>query len=141
MILDLEEAKKLLLENGYTCVVKKEELVYTSMERGVKPLLNWLDSDNRLHGFVAADKVVGKAAAMIYVLLGIKEVYAAVISTEAKRILEKYQIEVSYDKLTERIHNRTNTGYCPMEDAVWEIEDLQEAVQAVRDKLKQLQQG
>ena len=141
MILDLEEAKKLLLENGYTCVVKKEELIYTSMERGVKPLLNWLDSGSSLQGFVAADKVVGKAAAMIYVLLGVKEVYAAVISTEAKRILEKYQREVSYDKLTERIHNRTNTGYCPMEEAVWKIEDLQEAVQAVRDKLKQLQQG
>ena len=141
MTSNLEQAKELLLENGYTCVAKKEAQIYSSMERGVKPLLNWLDSGIALQGFSAADKVVGKAAAMIYVLLGVKELYAAVISLEAKRVLESYQIAVSYGNLVERIHNRTNTGFCPMEEAVWEIEDLQEAVQAVREKLVMLVQG
>ncbi len=138
MTLDLEQAKELLFEKEYTCVLKKDSEIHTSNDRGVKPLLIWLDSGMDFHGFSAADKVVGKAAAMIYVLLGVKEVYASVISIEAKRMLEKYQITVFYGELTERIHNRTNTGFCPMEEAVWEIEDLQEAVRAVREKLKQL---
>ena len=45
---------------------------------------------------------------------------------------------MTYDILVDRIHNRTNTGFCPMEEAVWEIEDLQEGLQAVRDKVAQL---
>lgn len=132
---DLEQAKEQLLKEGFTCVIKKENNVYTSKERGVKPLLKWLDTGTDVKGYSAADKVVGKAAAMLYVLLGVKEVHALVISTRAKDVLTKYGIHVTYDKLVDRIHNRTNTGYCPMEEAVWEIEDLQEGLQAVKDKL------
>ena len=66
-----------------TCVLCKEDIVCTSTERGVKPLLNWLDRGVDLHGFSAADKVVGKAAAFLYVLLGVKEVYAPVMSESA----------------------------------------------------------
>ena len=64
---DLEEAKKRMLDGGYTCVVQKDNQVYTSMERGVKPLLNWLDERTNLCGFSAADKVIGNGAAMLYV--------------------------------------------------------------------------
>ncbi len=53
-------------------------------------------------------------------------------------VLAKGGIDVTYDTLADRIHNRTNTGFCPMEEAVWDIEDLQEGLQAVRDKVAQL---
>ena len=55
----------------------------TSTERGVKPLLQWLDGENRVKGFSAVDKVVGRAAAFLYVLLEVKEVYAGVMSEGA----------------------------------------------------------
>ena len=63
---DLLKAKKMLHEGGYTCVLCKSDKVYTSNERGVKPLLNWLDSNINLNDFCAADKVIGKAAAFLY---------------------------------------------------------------------------
>lgn len=138
MMTDLSMAKEELLAGSYTCVVRKEDNVYTSTERGVKPLLNWLDSDIDFSGYSAADKVVGKAAAMLYVLLGVEAVHAVVISTKAKNVLEQHGISVTYDSLVDRIHNRTNTGFCPMEEAVWEIDDLQEALWAVRDKVAML---
>lgn len=128
-------AKEQLLSGAYTCVIRKNDMVYTSEARGVKPLLAWLDSDIDFSGYSAADKVVGKAAAMLYVLLGVSNVHAVVISTKAKEVLEHHSIGVTYDSLVERIHNRTNTGFCPMEEAVWEIEDLQDALQAIRDKV------
>lgn len=138
MMTDLNLAKEQLMNGAYTCVLRKNDMVYCSQERGVKPLLIWLDSDIDFNGYSAADKVVGKAAAMLYVLLGVSNVHAIVISVKAKEVLEKNGIEVTYDSLVERIHNRTNTGFCPMEEAVWEMEDLQEALQAVRDKVAAL---
>ena len=62
---DLIEAKKRLIEGGYTCVVMKNEQIYTSTERGVKPLLAWLDDEVDLQGYSAADKVIGKGADLI----------------------------------------------------------------------------
>lgn len=135
MMTDLNLAKQQLINGGYTCVIRKNDMEYTSMERGVKPLLAWLDSNIEFSGYSAADKVVGKAAAMLYVLLGVSNVHAIVISVKAKEVLEQHGIGVTYDSLVERIRNRTNTGFCPMEEAVWEIEDLQDALQAIRDKV------
>ena len=39
---DRERAKKLLAEGAYTCAICNGEKVYTSHERGVKPLLDLL---------------------------------------------------------------------------------------------------
>jgi len=135
---DLELAKEQLIKDGCTSVVRKGDSVYFSKARGVKPLLNWLDEGMDFTGYSAADKVVGKAAAMLYVLLGVSRIHALVISEKAMQVLAGNGIEVTYDTLTERIHNRTNTGFCPMEAAVWEIDDLQEGLQAVRDKAAKL---
>lgn len=135
---DLELAKEQLIKDECTSVVRKGDSVYFSKARGVKPLLNWLDDKMVFNGYSAADKVVGKAAAMLYVLLSVSKIHAFVISKRALEVFAKSGIEVTYDTLVERIHNRTNTGFCPMEEAVWEIDDLQEGLQAVREKVAQL---
>lgn len=135
---DLELAKEQLIKDECTCVLRKGDSMYCSHARGVKPLLSLLDSGEDYRGYSAADKVVGKAAAMLYVLLGVSRVHACVISEKALAVLAKGGIDVTYDTLVDRIHNRTNTGFCPMEEAVWEIDDLQEGLQAVREKVAQL---
>ena len=62
---DLTKAINTLNSGEYTCVLCKEDTIYTSTERSVQPLLDWLDSDINLHGFSVADKVVGKAVAFL----------------------------------------------------------------------------
>lgn len=136
---DLQEAKKHMLDGGYTCVVHKDNQVYTSMERGVKPLLNWLDERTNFCGFSAADKVIGNGAAMLYVLLGVKEIYTPVISETAKSTLEVHGIAVDFDVCVEGIMNRAGTGPCPMEDAVQGIENPKDALVAIRKRLAELQ--
>ena len=81
---NLVYAKELLEKENFTCVLWYGEHLYTSRERGVKPLLEWLDQGLDLSSFSAADKVVGKAAAFLYVLLGVSRVYASVISEAAE---------------------------------------------------------
>ena len=135
---DLQNAKALLLEGGNTCVLYKEQDFYTTMERGVKPLVRWLTEGTDLKGFSAADKVVGKATAYLYCLLGVKAVHSLVMSGAAAQVLEENGIVASQDKLVENIINRQGTGICPFEEAVWQIRDPQEALVAIRNKMVQM---
>jgi hypothetical protein len=138
---DLEVAKECMLDEGYTCVVVKGEQVYTSVDRGVKPLVAWLDSGTDLRGFAAADKVIGNGAAMLYVLLGVKEIYTPVISQSAKATLDAHGIAIHFEACVEGIVNRAGTGPCPMEDAVQGIDDPKAALVAIRKRLQELCEG
>lgn len=138
---DLEKAKHLLTEGTYTCVLCKQESVYTAHERGVKPLLGFLEAGVNLHGFAAADKVVGKAAALLYVLLGVKEIYAPVMSKSAAGVFPAYGIAFFCDRLVANIRNRANTGFCPMEEAVACTDTPEDALVAIKAKAAQLAAG
>lgn len=135
---DTMKARSILEAEGFTCVVCREELVHTATERGVKPLLNWLDSGLDLKGFCAADKVVGRATAFLYCLLGVQEVYAHVMSRPAAQVLEAHGICSHAGILTDGIINRKGTGPCPFEAAVMDIQDAREALAAIRKKLTQM---
>lgn len=71
----MEQARKILEAGSYTCVLRKNDTVFTATERGVKPLVRWLAQGIDVRGFSAADKVVGRATAYLYVLLGVKAVW------------------------------------------------------------------
>ena len=76
-------ARQRLLDCGYTCVLLQNGEECCSRERGVKPLLSLLDKGRSFCGAVAADKTVGAGAAHLYVLLGVRAVWARVISAAA----------------------------------------------------------
>ncbi len=144
MRLELEQAKALLEQDGCTCVLRKANISYASKERGITPLLLWLDTGMNFQDAAAADKVVGKAAAYLYVLLQVTDLYAYVISEPALDVLERYGVRVIYETLVPAIRNRTDTGFCPMESAVLHVNEPQEALQILREKraemLKQMAQ-
>lgn len=135
---NLEKAKMLLNINDHTCVFCDGQTILTDKRRGVRPLLDILESDRDVSGFSAADKVVGKAAAFLYCLLGTKCLYARVISQSALDVLVNAQLHVEYDQLVPAIRNRTNDGFCPMEQAVWNITDPASALSAIYDALSKL---
>lgn len=135
---DLKRAKVLMEEKQYTCVLVKGESTYYSDQRGIKPLLAWLDSKNNFCGFSAADKVVGKAAAFLYIQLNIQQLYAQIIRRHALKVLQKYGIWTEYDVLADAIRNRADTGFCPMESAVLKIEEPNVTIEELRKKVLEL---
>lgn len=141
MTVDLRNARSLLTTGNYTCVVCREDTVYTATERGVKPLLNWLEAGLDLNHFSAADRVVGRATAFLYVLLGVTEVYAHVMSRPAAQVLTDHGIAAHSGQLVDGIINRKGDGPCPFEAAVIEIEDPQEALIAIQQKRLQMTGG
>ena len=132
------EARNILSTGNFTCVLRKNDIVFTATERGVKPLVRWLAEGIDVRGFSAADKVVGRATAYLYVLLGVKEVWAAVMSEAAAEVLHRHGIAASQDKLVKNIINRVGTGICPFEEAVLNIQTPEEALAAIRAKMVQM---
>lgn len=138
---NLQNAKQILHNEGYTCVLcNSNEIIYSTV-RGVAPLLGWLESGKDFSSFCAADKVIGKAAAMLYVLLNIKEIYTDVISKGAIQTFEKYGVKYYFNHMTDMILNRTQSGYCPMEEATQSTNEPQLALLAIQAKLRQLKEG
>lgn len=135
---NLEKARNHLDSGNYTCVVCKGDALHFATDRGVKPLLNWLDSGVDMKNYSAADKVVGRATAFLYCLLGVSEVYANVMSRPAAQVLTENGIGAHYGKLVDGIINRRGTGPCPFEETVMNITDPDEALAAIRGKMELL---
>ena len=136
---DLQNARQMLDVGDYTCVLCRGSRFYTSTQRGVAPLLTWLDAGTSLEGFSAADRVVGKATAYLYCLLGVSRVYARVMSKPALEVLRQNRIAASWDTLVEGIENRQKNGPCPMEHATRGCTSPEEALEAIRETLRRLQ--
>lgn len=135
---DIIKAKELLISGDYTCVLVKGDNVCTCTERGVKPLVNLLESQKDYKGYSAADKVVGRATAFLYAILGIKVLYANIISKSALEVLKKHKIETEFDKLVDNIINRQGDGICPFEKAVMDIQDANTAQSIIYGKMKEM---
>ena len=135
MTADTISAKKDLEEKGYTCVLRNGEDIFFSFEHGVKPLLKWIDEGRDFSGYGAADQVVGKAAALLYVYLGVRNLYGQVVSEPAIQALEDHGVAYTYDECVPYIINRKKDGMCPMEQTVLEISEPKEAVDALRSKV------
>lgn len=132
---NLNKAKEILHAENLSCVLLKGEEIYRSELAGIKPLIIHLDSGKSFNGFSAADKIVGRAAAFLYINLGVCEVYADVMSKAAKELLEKNSISAEAECFTEKIINRKGDDICPMDKAIADIYNADEAYQILKGKI------
>ena len=134
----LDTAISTLEREGYTCVLTDGKSFYTSRSRGVKPLVAFIESGEIPAGLYAADKVVGKATAYLYVILKLRELYASVISEPAISVLNYHGISVRYGMIVKNIINRQGDGICPFEEAVLNINAPSDAYTSIRKKMNEL---
>lgn len=132
---DIDKVKEVFSEGGYSCVLGRGNSVFTSRERGIKRIVDFCGESGAYRGFSAADKIVGRAAAFLYARMGVAHVYAQVLSVGGEKVLRKYGIEYEYDTLCSEIINRTGTDVCPMEKAVRNVEDCEEAYRVLLKKV------
>ena len=133
---DIERAKQNLPGHSI-CLCKNGELI-TDDGRGISPMIKFIAENRDLNGYSAADIIVGKAAAMLFVKAGIVRVYAMTMSRPAAEFLHAHGIEYSYGTLTENIINRQGTDVCPMEKTVEHISDPDQAYPALKLRLEEL---
>ena len=79
---DFERAVSLLHRDGCD-----RDRVLTSREHGRAPLIRLLDTNESLQDMAAADRLIGRAAALLLLAAGVKAVYGEVMSEDAHRLL------------------------------------------------------
>lgn len=124
----------LLFAEGCSCVIRNGDQLRIFRERGVKDLRRLLkEQPEFLLGAFVADKVVGKAAAALMILGGVKEVFADTVSRPALDLLSKSRIEVAYTLEVPHIINRTKTGWCPLETRCRDLKTPGECLAQIDD--------
>ena len=138
---DMQTAKDILTQRKLTLViVKNGKVLFETDSPRISGFIKAIDSlGNELKGASVADRVVGKAIALLCVYSGIREVYAEVLSKKAKTMLEKYSIPVEWNELVDNVLDLTKTGMCPLEKVAEGISDPKEsytAFKAMQEKMK-----
>lgn len=124
----------ILFAERCSCVIRKGEDIRIFHERGVKDLYHLLKEEPEfLSGAFIADKVVGKAAAALMILGGVKEVFADVISSGACKLLNGAHVQVGYAIEVPYIINRTQTGWCPLEKRCFGVGTPEECVLQIEE--------
>ena len=124
----------ILHEGGYSLVVSNGDTVRTFTGRGVSDLYGLLQEEQScLKGAYVADKVVGKGAAALMIIGGVKKLHADVVSKPALTLLSGSDMEVHYEQCVSKIWNRTHTDRCPVEKLCDGISDAEACLPLIRD--------
>lgn len=138
---DLKKAKDILDSGSHTCVLCRGETVYTSDKKGIAPMVEFISEGLDLRGFSVADKIVGKAAALLFVYAGIESAYGEVMSGEGRDTLISRGVSAEFSTLTDKIINRQGTDICPMEKTVRDIDEPEKALEAIKITIEKLRNG
>lgn len=132
---DLEVAKKKLSEEGLTlCIVKNTNVVFESGSRGISPFLEAIEKlGASLETASVADRVVGKAIALLCIYAKVRAVYAVTMGKKGKTVFQKYRVHHEWDNLVESILDIDRKETCPFEKLATKISDPAQAYRKLKD--------
>jgi hypothetical protein len=129
---------KVLDETGNALMIYRGgSLLFSSKSRGIRPHIDAIRALGKvgLRGTLMADKIVGRAAALLMLYSVPAEVHAGVITHRARGVLEKNGVQVYSVMDTDSVKEKDGKIYCPFEAMVQGIDDPNEAYSAVLKKL------
>lgn len=131
---DLELARQTLDAEDLAFVLTRDgEILSRGTERGVVELLATVDAlGSRAEGASLADKVVGKAVALIVVHCGIRAVDTRLVSASAREFLSAHAVPLRADTTVPTIVNRRADDACPMEKLTLPLMNAAEGVAQLR---------
>ena len=127
----------MLNEQGLSLLVYNNGELTTHANRGIQDLLQLIsDQPERLKGAVAADKIIGKSAAAIMIVGGVKQVHTNIICTPARELFEANGVLVFASEEVPMIMNRNRSGMCPMDTQINKVESVEECVAILQNMPK-----
>ncbi|MCL2433813.1 MAG: DUF1893 domain-containing protein [Clostridia bacterium] len=97
------------------CVARDGKILARDTAHGIVPLARLALSDMDFQNAAVADRVTGRAAAILLARLKISALYTGVLSQASLPILDEAGIAYTHDTLTAAITNRVGNALCPME--------------------------
>ncbi|MEM3615395.1 MAG: DUF1893 domain-containing protein [Candidatus Methanomethylicia archaeon] len=134
---DIDIAKRLLKEGNLTLtIVKNGETLFESKSHGIIDLINAIDIfGDRLSKASIADKIIGRAAALLITYAKMSCAYAEIISISGLKTLIENNIHIEYDVMVPKILNRDGTDLCPFEKASQTIQNPCEAYEKFKSMI------
>ena len=132
---DIEMAKKILGNKGVSLVIVKEgQILFESDSSGIRGLLQSIEKLKiEMYGSSVADRIVGRAAALLLAYSRVNEIYAFVLSRGGLEVLEENRIKVECQNLVQIIRDQTGKNICPFEKFSSEIKSLDKAFEQLKD--------
>lgn len=131
-----------LRSGGYSLVARQGGRIYTFRQRGVADLFDlYTGRPALLAGADVADKVVGRGAAALMVLAGVRSLHAGVASAAAMVLLHRAGVAAECEVEVPHIINRQGTGPCPLEAATEGLERPADMWPVIRDFVARLRLG
>jgi hypothetical protein len=132
---DLETAKTQLIQNQLTLIfIKNNDILFETQSHRISGFLTAIqDLGRKLEDASVADKVVGRAVALLCAYAGIKAIYAETLSMKARDVLEKAGIACEWKGLVDTILDTSKNDVCPFEKAAAEISSPKDAYEKFKD--------
>ena len=127
-------------DSNKTCfILKKEEIIFSSTEKGVKPILDFYKEFGISNlPLLVVDKIMGKGAVVLAIFIGATKLVTPIISRDALILANEYNLEVTYNTIVPYIINRDNDGRCPIESSVLEIDSIEDGYNKIITALQAL---
>ncbi len=125
-----------LLEKFSLIILDDSKVIFCSKDNTIRPIVEAVIAlGERLNNTIIADRVVGRAAALVIANTRPRFVYAIIMSGGGLEVLKKYGIRHSYERLVERILTPSGET-CPFERLVSSISDPEEALRIISSRLE-----
>ena len=140
---DLETAKNRLRKKGLTLsIAKKGEIVFEANSHGISGFLEAIENLGlKLEDASVADRVTGKAIALLSVYAKVKAVYAITLSERAKTVFEENAVYHEWGNLVKNILGANKAGICPFEELAMEISNPNDAYRRLKALQNSLKHG
>jgi threonine dehydrogenase-like Zn-dependent dehydrogenase len=138
---DLDIAKSKLYEEELTLtIVKNSEVLFETRSHRISGFLGAIEKlGDVLEGAAVADRVAGKAIALLCVYAKISTVYAEVLSEKAKAVFEENGIRHEWKELVKNVLDLNKSGVCPFEKLATDMSDPKDAYKAFKALQESLQ--
>ncbi len=138
---DLEMAKQMLCTKELTlAIVKNGQVLFQTSSHRISGFIHAIDSlGTQLNNASIADRVAGKALGLLCVYVGVREVYAEVMSKKAQELFQKYHIAYEYEQLVDNVLDLNKSDVCPFEKAAADIlypKDAYSTFKALLERMK-----
>jgi len=131
---DLDFAKQQLKERKLALViVKGGKVLFETGSPGIRGFFSAIEVvGEELAGASVADKVVGRAVALLCVCSHVKEVFAVVLSKEGLKALEEHGLRCEYENLVPKILDAKGVNMCPFERFALTISNPKKAYEKLK---------
>jgi hypothetical protein len=126
---DIEIAKKQLLDKELTLAIAKNgQVIFQTDSHRISGFIHAIDTlGTQLNGASVADRVAGKALALLCIYAGINEIYAEVLSKKAQALFDEKGIACQWNQLVDNVLDLSKTNMCPFEKAAESINNPQDS--------------